>query len=203
MLSIKMIKGLFLIIFILIGLIITFTILSFIVDKKIDTFITMLSIFTSLAGSIIALSIPFVMRYIDEKKEEERINKIRWKSFNALDKISHYALKHFDKVENKPKNIEGDLERTKITPYLELLKTYKKENFDLDIIFIEIWKTRQSHSTQCEIYIYVRDSLVIYINTHDFVKVGRIELKLNGEYVKDYAEISDIFNNLKAKLFKI
>ena len=88
MLRIKMIKSLFLIIFILIGLIITFTIFNFIIDKKIDTFITMLSIFTSLTGSIIALSIPFVMRYIDEKKEEKRINIIRWKSYEALEKIS-------------------------------------------------------------------------------------------------------------------
>jgi len=156
-------------------------------------FIGLISVFSS----IIALSLPFIMKNINKNEKREKSLNLRKKGYKAFEDICNFYFQHFDTDRGVPKENIEVIERTKMISQVETLDTYSKELFPIGIIISSGWNIVQGNHN---IYIHSTEEIDIRILAHDFGKIRKIELKYQGVIVRNKEEIQNSLEKIKSNI---
>ncbi|HDZ17800.1 hypothetical protein LCGC14_1288660 [marine sediment metagenome] len=189
---------LFLIVLIsLIILIILFSVCKLLSNYEVyDTLMGMVSILAAVTASIIAVSIPFLMKELDNNEKKKKTITIQEKCYNALHKISQVYIDNLDKKSGNSKNF-SIIEMSTISNSLNLLKEFKKVLFDLDISYDDILLDVNINRVmkfiyvgdRCRIYTQIENNNPLYIN-----------IEIDGQKVKNHDEIVSFLGVVKSKI---
>ena len=151
----------------------------------------------SLFSSIIALSLPFIMKNINKREIREKSLNKRKKGYKAFEDLCNFYFQHFDTNRGVPKESIEVIERTKMISQVETLYTYRKELFPIGIIISSGWNEIEGNHN---IYIHSTEEIDIRILAHDFGKIKKIELKYQGVIVRNNEEIQNSLENIKSNI---
>lgn len=182
------IKLLFFLIFVLIGLIITFLVLRMVTALDIfNVLVTMSSSLAALTGSIIALSIPFIMKKLEDKKKAEEKELITRKMLIIIRNLIMYCLNYWHlrkKIKIPEDKINIILQKFKkgssILANLEDLKSNKNILPRINTVFREVHENTirfgQDSTANDRYDIFINDRYLITINYNYAIKLDETYL---------------------------